>query len=199
MVTLIVFALLTFFLMVKLNDILGFRIGYTVEKEKLPNLTNAGVQDVSMTELERKLCRLKERDPGFDAGDFKRKAQKAFEVIFEAYAKEDKDTLRELLDPRIFRAFTLAIDDRRQRGETLEGTIVRFVSVDIFDVNIEEDVCSIVVKFVTEQSDILKNGAGEIIEGNPNFVENRTDIWAFAKEISSNNPAWYLKEIKKTA
>lgn len=196
MVALIVFALLTFFLMVKLNGILGFHVGFTVEKEKLPEFAKADIQDVTMTDLEQKLCRLKDRDPGFDVVDFKRRAQKAFEMIFEAYAKEDKETLRELLDPRVFMAFALAIDDRRKRSEKLEGTIVRFVSVDIVDVNIEEDVCSIVVKFVTEQSGILKNEIGEIIEGNPNFVENRTDVWAFAKEISSNSPAWYLKEIK---
>lgn len=196
MFTLILFAVLTFFLMVKLNDILGFRVGFTVEKEKLPNFEKAGAQEVSVSELDRKIQKLQQMDPSFNIDDFKRKAQKAFEMIFEAYAKEDKDTLKVLLDPRIFRAFALAIDDRRQRSETLEGMIVRFVSIDILDVNIEGSDCSIVVKFITEQSDILRDESGGIIEGNPNFVENRTDVWAFSRDISSTNPAWYLKEIK---
>lgn len=193
---LIFFVVLTVFLMLRLNNILGIHIGYTIEKERLPDFEKADVQDVTLSEMDRKLLQIRKMDKRFDIDDFKRKAQSAFEIIFDAYAKENKDTLKALLHPRIFKAFALAIDDRRQRGEKLEGTIVRFVSIDVMDISIEGSVCSIFIKFITEQSDILRNSLGEIIEGNPDFVETRTDVWAFSRDLSSNDPSWYLNEIK---
>lgn len=193
---LIFFVVLTIFLMIRLNSILGIHVGYTIEKERLPDFEKTDIQEVSLSEMDKKLLQVRKIDKRFDIDDFKRKVQSAFEMIFDAYAKEDKETLRALLHPRIYKAFALAIDDRRQRGEKLEGTIVRFVSIDVTDVIIDGSVCSIFVKFVTEQSDILRNSSGEIVEGNPNFVENRTDVWAFSRDLSSANPSWYLNEIK---
>ena len=193
---LIFFIVLTIFLMLRLNNILGIHVGYTIEKEKLPDFEKADIKEVSVSELDKKLLQIKKMDKRFDVDDFKRKAQSAFEIIFDAYAKENKEVLKALLHPRIFRAFALAIDDRKQRGEKLEGTIVRFVCVEIIDANIDGSVCSISIKFITEQSDILRNSSGEIIEGNPNFVENRTDVWAFSRDVTSSDPSWYLNEIK---
>lgn len=182
--------------MLRLNNILGIHVGYTIEKERLPDFEKADIQDVTLSEMDKKLLQIRKMDKRFDIDDFKRKAQSAFEIIFEAYAKENKETLKALLHPRIFRAFALAIDDRKQRGEKLEGTIVRFVSIDVIDITIEGSTCSIFIKFVTEQSDILRNSSGEIIEGNPNFVETRTDVWAFSRDLSSKDPSWFLNEIK---
>jgi predicted lipid-binding transport protein (Tim44 family) len=134
--------------------------------------------------------------PTFDAKDFLDKAQKAFELIFTAYSKGDTKTLKGLLSPRIFHAFSMAIEDRRKRHEMLEGILVRFVNSEIVGVSSEGDEIFITVQFETEQSNVLKSEDGTILEGNTDFVEKRTEIWLFCRKKSSNDSRWYLYEIK---
>ena len=49
-----------------------------------------------------------------------------------------------------------------------------------------------VVKFVSEQVNLLKNEKGKILKGNDEYIENHTDYWTFSKDLKSNNPNWKL-------
>jgi predicted lipid-binding transport protein (Tim44 family) len=137
--------------------------------------------------------------PSFNHADFLDKASKAFGVIFSAYAEGDKDTLAQLLSGRIYDAFCRAIDDRNSRGEKLEGVLVRFIKSEIVDTKVDGDDLLASVKFVTEQSNALKNAKGEVLEGNLDYIEVRTDLWIFHREKSSSDPRWLLYEIKNQA
>ena len=60
-----------------------------------------------------------------------------------------------------------------------------------------DGMAKIVVKFVTEQINLLKNSAGEIVEGDENFVQKITDVWTFEKDINSASKIWLLVSTKK--
>lgn len=211
---LLFFLIITVLLIIKLNNIMGMDIGFKVDVEK----TNERFKDVSK-EAEIKdvngdsddSTHSEENPFGADIStseykgvysnlvprDFLPKAKKAFEVIFEAYAEGDKETLKELLSPKICKAFCMAVDDRESRGEKLEGLLVRFVRIDIISVTTRNDgEVLITVKFVTEQSNVLKSRSGTVIEGDSNFVQNRTDQWVFARKMQSKSATWFLQEIK---
>jgi len=190
------FVILTIFLIVKLNEILGMHVGFHIQKEELHDNFQPTSPDAFISEVDRKMLKITELYPKFNVADFLEKAQKAFEIVFDAYASGDTRTLRDLLGPRIFRAFSMAIDDRKARHEVLEGTLVRFISVEILDSDVVNDEIFITVKFITEQSNVLKNENGQVLEGSPDFVENRTDIWVFSHQVSATDPRWYLHEIK---
>jgi predicted lipid-binding transport protein (Tim44 family) len=193
---LLLFVLLTFFLLTKLNEILGTKIGFQINKENLMDFTRADIQEKEISETNQKISDIKAVYDEFDSSDFLSKSQKAFEIIFSAYAEGDLKTLKGLLRPRLFQAFSMAIEDRKSRGETLDGILMRIVDAEIVDSSICNNDIFVMVKFITEQSNVLKSKEGKIIEGNADFIETHQDIWVFSHQKSSRDPRWYLQEIK---
>ncbi|MDR2107777.1 MAG: Tim44/TimA family putative adaptor protein [Holosporaceae bacterium] len=191
----LLFVFLTFFLIKKLNEVLGTRTGFYAGRPEGGAFENV-IRESTVSETDKKLSKIKTICPSFDPDDFLDKARKAFEMIFTAYSEEDLKTLRTLLSPRIFQAFSMAIDDRKKRNETLEGVLVRFVNVEITGADVTDDGLFVDVKFETEQSNVLKSKEGTILEGNADFVENCSEIWSFSRKKTSADSRWYLYEIK---
>ena len=48
------------------------------------------------------------------------------------------------------------------------------------------------VRFVAELTSVVRNAAGEIVEGAPNEIKRQRDIWTFARKMGSSNPNWQL-------
>jgi predicted lipid-binding transport protein (Tim44 family) len=196
MFSLLVFIVITVLLIMRLNDILGMNVGFKVDVRKNDTFS----EDSSIEEVNRDKDKVNIKDmfgnyADFVPHDFLDKSKKAFEIIFEAYAEGDKRTLKDLLAPKLCNAFSMAIDDRNSRGEKLEGILVRFISADITDVSANDEDVFVTVKFITEQSNVLKDRNGMIIEGNSDFVENRTDTWIFCRKKNSISSTWLLYEI----
>lgn len=196
MFSLLVFIVITVLLIMRLNDILGMNVGFKVDVQKNDTFS----EDSSIEEVHRDKDKVNIKDmfgnyADFVPHDFLDKSKKAFEIIFEAYAEGDKRTLKDLLAPKLCNAFSMAIDDRNSRGEKLEGILVRFISADITDVSANDEDVFVTVKFITEQSNVLKDRNGMIIEGNSDFVENRTDTWIFCRKKNSISSTWLLYEI----
>ena len=196
MFSLLVFIVITVLLIMRLNDILGMNVGFKVDVQKNDTFS----EDSSIEEVHRDKDKVNIKDmfgnyADFVPHDFLNKSKKAFEIIFEAYAEGDKRTLKDLLAPKLCNAFSMAIDDRNSRGEKLEGILVRFISADITDVSANDEDVFVTVKFITEQSNVLKDRNGMIIEGNSDFVENHTDTWIFCRKKSSISSTWLLYEI----
>lgn len=195
MITLI-FAILTFALLIKLNEIIGFRVGFRFERENLHDQVLEDSEIMEVTEDERILETVRSGCLGFNQETFLKKAEKVFEMVFKAYAEGDKATLKDLLSPRTFKAFSMAIDERKTQGETLEGSILQFVEISLVDAKIKGDNLFVTVKFITDQTTVLKSRDGTILEGNPEYVDSRTDVWVFSRKVNSADPRWFLHEIK---
>ena len=194
MITLLAFILLTIFLIMKLNNVMGMKVGFIVEKESIPDFEKKIVEEILT--VDSKIALVKAHYKNFQLDDFLAKAQKAFEIIFKAYSSGDKVTLKELLSQRTFAAFSLAIEDRDKRGESLSGSIEGFSSTEFIDAEISNEVIYVTVRFVTAQTNVLRDASGMILEGSPDFVENRTDVWVFSHAIRANDNRWLLHEIK---
>ena len=50
----------------------------------------------------------------------------------------------------------------------------------------------ITVRFVGELTSVIRDKAGEIIEGNPNEIKRQKDVWTFARIMGSKDPNWLL-------
>jgi predicted lipid-binding transport protein (Tim44 family) len=48
------------------------------------------------------------------------------------------------------------------------------------------------VRFVGELTSVVKNAAGEVVEGNPNEIKRQKDVWTFARKMGMDNPNWQL-------
>ncbi len=195
MITLL-FAILTLVLLIKLNEILGVSIGFKISRENFENPTAEKSEIKEFSEQEKILKTMSKNGLKFDEEDFLKKAKKVFELVFNAYSSGDKSTLKDLLSPRTFKAFSMAIDDRKKREETLEGSILQFVKTELIESNVDNETMYITVQFVTDQITVLKSKDGIILEGSPDYVESRTDLWVFSRKINSSDPRWFLHEIK---
>ena len=142
--------------------------------------------------LDAGIADMRAHDPRFDLKEFVAGARAAFEMIVQGFAEGDRKTLQQLLSTEVYDNFDGAMRDRESRNETLENTLIRIVSVDPTEVEVEHGIASITVKIVSEQVNVTKNAAGEVVSGNTNHIAEVIDIWTFSRDLRSRDPNWKL-------
>ncbi|MCW5687672.1 MAG: Tim44 domain-containing protein [Pseudolabrys sp.] len=131
-------------------------------------------------------------DRNFDANHFLTGARAAYEMIVTAYAEGDRRSLRNLLSREVYDGFDGAIGEREKRGDTVES---RFVSIDkatITNAEVRGRSAQLTVRFQSKLVTVTRNKAGEVIDGNAESVTDVTDVWTFARDVSSRDPNWKL-------
>jgi predicted lipid-binding transport protein (Tim44 family) len=131
-------------------------------------------------------------DKTFDAQHFITGARSAYEMIVTAYAQGDRRALKNLLAKDVFDGFDSVIREREQRGETAEA---RFVSIDAADVIGAEQrgsVAQVTMRFVSQLVSVTRDKAGNVVDGNAEKVSDVTDVWTFARDVTSRDPNWKL-------
>ncbi len=136
--------------------------------------------------------------PHFAKSKFIKSAERAFQIITEAFNKGDVETLEMLVNKKLFKKFQEVIEQRKQDKVTAETDFIGFDKVEIAKANIKANqVAEITVEFVSEQVNILRDAEGKVIEGDENYIQNITDVWTFERAISSTSPNWVLVSTKK--
>ena len=129
-------------------------------------------------------------DQSFDVKHFVAGARAAYEMIVTAFAEGDRRQLRNLLSREVYDGFDAAITEREGRGETAE---TRFVSIDASTVTAAElraRTAQITIRFVSKLVSATRDRSGNVIEGSADKVTDVTDVWTFARDISSRDPNW---------
>ena len=132
------------------------------------------------------------QDPSFDVRHFLTGARAAYEMIVTAYAQGDRRSLKNLLSKEVYDGFEQAIKEREGRGEKAE---TRFVSIDKADISgaeVKGKSAQVTVRFVSQLVSVTRDRDGNVIEGNPDKVTDVTDVWTFARDLSSRDPNWKL-------
>lgn len=191
---------LTIFLIIKLNEVIGVSIGHDFsneEKELFSKRFSAQeFIDINKAQtIEEKVSFIQNKLSDFDPADFKAKAKKVFEMIFKAYSNSDKEVLKSLLTANMYKAFDMAIEDRKSKNQILSGSLEGINSIEILNIDADSKTVSIHVKFDTEQINLIKDKSGNIIEGDPEFVDNIKETWVFQREFGSHDKRWFLSEI----
>ena len=144
------------------------------------------------TPLEAGLVQIKMADHSFSASAFLEGAAKAFEMIVTAYAKHDTDTLKPLLSADVYSRFAATIQEREERGETMETELVVLKPPRLESVEVRDNRAVIDVRFQSEQVNVVKDKTGAIIEGDREHVDSVTDVWTFARDLTATDPNWAL-------
>ncbi len=131
-------------------------------------------------------------DPSFETGAFLKGARAAYETIVTAYARGDRDTLRNLLSPEVYDSFNSVINEREAQGETTEFSFVGIDSATVIDALLDKQMAHVTVRFVSELVTAVRDRAGNVVEGDVKAVRKVTDIWTFARDVKSPNPNWHL-------
>jgi predicted lipid-binding transport protein (Tim44 family) len=148
--------------------------------EEIPPAIRSGVQQI--TKL----------DPEFSLKNFTEGATAAFEIIVENYIQGDLKKLKKLLSPQLLEEFKKAIDQRKEQGYIFNNTLIKIDNVDIIEARTSANIAHIKVKFVSEQVPVLMDKAGNVLEGNPQQIDQIIDYWTFERNLKSSDPNWIL-------
>lgn len=149
------------------------------------------------SDVQQTLFQMAITDKSFDANQFVANAKEAYRIVIEAYASDDRTTLRELLAPRVFDPFIAALNERAENGDTLTVDIrsIRQAEIIAAHLNTQRE-ATITVRFTAEQTRLTKDKNGQTLSGNADWPETFIDEWSFARTLQSRDPRWLVVETK---
>lgn len=205
----VLFAVIAGFLILRLRSVLGRRTGNERRRDPFvpPKADSAPENVVSLprgrpsagpppvnasTQAMGAAARIKAADPQFDEAAFLTGARGAFEIIINAFAKGDTAALQPLLSDAVYASFAEAIRNRLAQHETQETNLLAIKSMELVDGEIENGTALATVKFVSDQSNVTRAADGSVVDGNPERVVEKTDMWTFSRALRSRDPNWTL-------
>jgi predicted lipid-binding transport protein (Tim44 family) len=132
------------------------------------------------------------QDKSFDPQHFLTGARAAYEMIVTAFADGDRRALKNLLSKEVYDGFETAIRERESQGYRAE---TRFVSIDtceIIGAELRGKTAQITLRFVSQLISVTRDRTDKVVDGNPDKVSEVTDVWTFARDVSSRDPNWKL-------
>ncbi|MBL9047151.1 MAG: Tim44 domain-containing protein [Tabrizicola sp.] len=210
LIQLIVLAGIAIFLVLKLRSVLGTRDGFEKPPIPLEELRPRvqrefevieGGKDRDITDhvpegsdAARALAEMKKAEPSFSVTPFLEGARGAYEMILMAFQRGDLDSIRPFLSDDVAASFGEAISVREGQGLTIEASFLGLKDLGLEDAAFNGDTgtAEITVRFVGEQTYLVRNKAGEIVEGNAREIKRQRDLWTFARKMGSDDPNWQL-------
>lgn len=211
-IQLLILAGIALFLIVRLKNVLGTRDGFekppvTSTRPDAPSRPRPefevieGGPDRDITDhvaegsdAAEALARMKGAEPDFVVGEFLEGARGAYEMILMAFEKGDLGPVRDFLAPEVHDGFLDVIEDRERQGLTLEANFVGVRELTLTDARFDPETSEgeITMRFVGELTQVVRNAAGEVIEGDPNQIKRQRDVWTFGRIMGSEDPNWQL-------
>ena len=210
LIQLLVLAGIAVFLILKLRSVLGTREGF--EKPTLPvddarprvkrdfEVIEGGPdRDIidhvaDGTDAAKALAAMKMAEPGFSVSEFLSGARGAYEMILMAFERGELDVIRPFLSDEVEATFAQAINAREREGLTVEANFVGLRELTLADAeyNRETQTAEITVRFHGELTSVVRNKAGEIVEGSTTEIKRQRDAWTFSRRMGVSDPNWQL-------
>ncbi len=133
-------------------------------------------------------------EPDFDANGFREGAKAAYEMIVNAFAAGDRETLKPFLSKDVFAGFNEAIAQREKNGERMETTFVSIDKAEFNSVEVKGRTAMIAMDFASSLISVTRDANGAVVDGHPGEVAEVTDRWTFSRNLGSNDPNWILAE-----
>jgi predicted lipid-binding transport protein (Tim44 family) len=153
-----------------------------------------GIDIEGGNETAQEIINFMKSDMSFHPKTFITGAKDAFPMIVEAFSKGDLKTLKMLLSDGVYTAFEQAIEERKSRGETIVTDVHAVKQCKILGIKKINRMNFIKLRFIAEESVVVRDREGNIINGHPDKIIAMNDVWTFGRENRSNDPTWYLYE-----
>jgi len=132
------------------------------------------------------------QDSSFDARHFVTGARSAYEMIVLAFANGDRRALKDLLSTDVFDSFDAAIKEREKNELKTETRFVSIDKADIVGAEVRDRAAQLTIRFVSQMISVTRDKAGNAVDGSADSVSDITDVWTFARDVSSRDPNWKL-------
>jgi predicted lipid-binding transport protein (Tim44 family) len=213
MIQLFLLAGIAVFLILRLKNVLGTRDGFEKPPLPVPSSTKSDEQrrksfevidggpDRDITDHVEEdstaadaLAAMKRAENSFNVSDFLGGARGAYEMILMAFERSEIDDIKPFLSDDVFDAFQGVIDQRTEQGLLVEANFVGVREVALLDAEFDNETSEgeLKVRFVGELTSVVRDSAGDIVEGSATEIKRQKDIWTFAREMGSDDPNWRL-------
>lgn len=210
-IQLLVLAGVAVFLILRLRSVLGTRDGFEKPPIQAPREgAGANARDFEVIEggpdrdivdhvaegsgAAEALAQMKAADNSFSVGEFLQGARGAYEMILMAFERGDLKSIQPFLSEDVFESFAQVVDMRADKGLTVEANFIGVREVTLQDASLDDATkeAEITVRFVGELTSVVRDEAGDVVEGSPTEVKKQRDVWTFARVMGSDDPNWQL-------
>lgn len=212
MIQLLVLAGIAVFLILKLKSVLGTREGFEKPPVQTPIDKSAqekrqafevieGGPDRDITDhvkegsvAAKALAAMKGEEPDFSVSEFLQGARGAYEMILMGYERGDLEAIKPFISAEVFESFSEGVAAREEQGLTIEAEFIGVREVTLKKAKFlkSKNRGEVTLKFVGELTSVVRDKAGDIVEGKVDAVKTQKDIWTFARNMGSNDPNWKL-------
>ena len=106
----------------------------------------------------------------------------------------DLESVKPFLSDDVHEAFAEVVAAREREGLKVEATFVGLGEVAVRDASFDADTREgeIAVRFTGELTYVVRNAAGEIVEGSTSEIKRQRDVWTFGRVMGTEDPNWKL-------
>jgi len=131
-------------------------------------------------------------DRSFEPQGFLAGARAAYEMVIQAFASGDRQTLQSLMAPEAFANFDAAIQSRAAARQTMTTTVVSLDEARIAAAQLVGSTAQVAVRFASKLASATRDEAGEVVDGSATEVADHLDLWTFMRDVRSRDPNWRL-------
>jgi len=209
-IQLLVLAGIAVFLILRLRGVLGTREGFEKPAVTRPDPDRRrkpafdvieGGPDLDIidhvaedSDNAKALAAMKRVDPSFNVGEFLGGARGAYEMILMAFEKGDLDTIVPFISEDVYEVFTTVVDDRQSKGLTVEANFIGISDMSLVEAEFDDGSKEgdISVRFKSEMTSVVRDNAGDIVEGSDKEIKRQSDVWTFSRKMDLDDPNWRL-------
>lgn len=206
LITLVILAGITVFLVLRLKNVLGTKTGFEKKIEPARNVGHdsqpappsrppAAPEKIAANDpLAETWAAFREIEPDFSPREFTEGAKMAYEMLLMAFENGDKATLKTYLSPDVYQDFAAVIDQREADGLTVDARFVGVREAKIVDARLDADekIAEIEMRIVAELVTVVRDSEHRVVEGDPNEIRRETGRWTFGRRLGSRDPNWLL-------
>ena len=111
-----------------------------------------------------------------------------------AYEHGDLDQIRPFLTDEVEESFGAAIAEREAKGLTFEAKFSGIKEMTLDEVRFDPvtKFAELTLRFTGELSVLVRDKAGEIVDGSATAIKRQRDLWTFERQIGAADPNWQL-------
>jgi predicted lipid-binding transport protein (Tim44 family) len=140
------------------------------------------------------LAKMKKIEPSFGVSDFLQGARSAYEMILMGFERGELDDIKPFLSDDVYDAFVDVIGAREDQGLTIEADFIGVRELTLTEATFDDatNTAEISMRFVSELTSVVRDRAGDVIEGKASEIKRQKDTWAFSRVMGTDDPNWRL-------
>lgn len=207
---LLVLAGIAIFLILRLRSVLGTREGFEKPPVDPSQMQRRASPDLEVIEggpdpdivdyvdehsaAAQALAKMKADDANFNVREFLQGARGAYEMILSGFEKGDLASIKPFLSNDVYDAFAGVVEAREREGLSVDFTFVGVSETTLSDAeyNPATKEAEVSVKFISENTSVVYDRGGDLVEGSATEIKKQRDVWTFGRTMGTDDPNWFL-------